>query len=82
VKSEKQSQNKANLETSALLSFSKGASWRDFTVRKSSIRLDLSYFFLDFYVKMGIIVLNWGGIFRWAYTEKYWLFKLAFMRLN
>jgi len=30
-------------------------------VRKSSIRLDLSYFFLDFYVKMGIIVVNWGG---------------------
>ena len=44
-----------------LLPFSKGASWRDLTMRKSSIRLDFSYFVLDFYVKMGIIVYNWGG---------------------
>ena len=58
---EKANPNKPNLETTALLSFSKGVSWRDLPVRRSSIKLDLSHFFLDFYVKMGIIVVNWGG---------------------
>jgi len=31
-------------------------SWRDFTVRKSSIRIEMSYFFLDFSGQMGIII--------------------------
>jgi len=52
----------ANLEKTAFSSsFKRGVSWRVFTVTKSSIKLVLRYFFLDFSRQIGIIILNWGG---------------------